>query len=336
MTGAAGFIGFHLTKRLIKNGYSVVGFDNLNEYYDLSLKEARLKELYKVSKISSNNFNFVKGDLEAADLLESLFIKYKFEKVVNLAAQAGVRYSIENPRAYINSNIVGFLNILELCRNFKIGHLIYASSSSVYGGNEKLPFSENDAVDHPVSLYAATKRSNELMAHTYSHLYRLPTSGLRFFTVYGPWGRPDMALFLFTKAIMSGKKINVFNNGDMTRDFTYIDDVAESLLRLINKPPIFNDKFDKKNPKAGSSWCPYKIFNVGNSNPTKLNKYIECLENALQKKAIRNNMPMQMGDVEATASENSNLKDWINYNPNTNVEFGINQFVKWYKSFYDV
>ena len=203
-------------------------------------------------------------------------------------------------------------------------------------GNEKLPFSENDAVDHPVSLYAATKRSNELMAHTYSHLYRLPTSGLRFFTVYGPWGRPDMALFLFTKAIMSGKKINVFNNGDMTRDFTYIDDVAESLLRLINKPPIFNDKFDKKNPKAGSSWCPYKIFNVGNSNPTKLNKYIECLENALQKKAIRNNMPMQMGDVEATASENSNLKDWINYNPNTNVEFGINQFVKWYKSFYDV
>ncbi len=336
VTGVAGFIGFHLTKKLIEKKISVVGFDNVNDYYDVNLKLERLNVLNKLSELNGTEYDFIKGDLEDSSLICSLFKKYQFKKVVNLAAQAGVRYSIENPNAYIKSNIVGFSNILESCRNFEVEHLIYASSSSVYGGNEKLPFSENDNVDHPVSLYAASKRSNELMAHTYSHLYGLPTTGLRFFTVYGPWGRPDMALFLFTKAILEGEKIKVFNGGEMTRDFTFVDDVSESLYRLLEKSPFGDKNFDKKNPIPSTSWSPFRIFNVGNSNPTNLNIYIESLEKALNKKAIRENMPMQMGDVVATASDSSLLEDWIKYKPSTTIESGIHQFVKWYKSFYSI
>ncbi len=336
VTGTAGFIGFHLTKKIIENNIPVVGFDNVNDYYDVNLKLARLKELDTLAKSNNVNYNFVKGDLEDKDLLELLFKKFKVKKVVNLAAQAGVRYSIENPSAYIQSNIVGFGNILECCRNFEIEHLIYASSSSVYGGNEKLPFSENDNVDHPVSLYAASKRSNELMAHTYSHLYKLPTTGLRFFTVYGPWGRPDMALFLFTKAILAGEKIKLFNGGEMTRDFTFIDDVSESMFRLLSKKPTEDNNFNKKNPIPSSSWSPFKIFNIGNSNPTNLNLYIESLEKALNMKAEKLNMPMQMGDVVATASDSALLEDWIKFKPSTSVENGVYQFVKWYKTFYGI
>ena len=336
VTGVAGFIGFHLTKKLIENKIPVVGFDNVNDYYDVNLKLERLNVLNKLSEQLGTKYDFIKGDLEDSNLLFSLFKKYQFKKVVNLAAQAGVRYSIENPNAYIKSNIVGFSNILESCRNFEVEHLIYASSSSVYGGNEKLPFSENDNVDHPVSLYAASKRSNELMAHTYSHLYGLPTTGLRFFTVYGPWGRPDMALFLFTKAILEGERIKVFNGGEMTRDFTFIDDVSESLYRLLEKCPFGDKNFDKKNPIPSTSWSPFRIFNVGNANPTNLNIYIESLEKALNKKAIKENMPMQMGDVVATASDSSLLEYWIKYKPSTTIESGIHHFVKWYKSFYNI
>ena len=274
ITGAAGFIGFHLSKRLIKNGNKVIGIDNLNNYYDPKLKEARLQIL----KNYDNLFTFERINLEDKDALKEIFLRYKPEIIVNLAAQAGVRYSLQNPYAYIDSNIVGFVNLLEECRTNNIKHLVYASSSSVYGGNKQMPFIESQNVDHPISLYAASKKANELMAHSYSHLFNIPTTGLRFFTVYGPWGRPDMALFLFTKNIINNEPIKIFNNGEMTRDFTYIDDIVESITRVIQKPPQKNNSFDFKNLKPNNSWAPYQIFNIGNSNPTPLMHFIKCLE----------------------------------------------------------
>jgi UDP-glucuronate 4-epimerase len=334
VTGAAGFIGFHLCRRLIHEGHSVIGVDNLNSYYDPALKKARLEQLNNTSTHQSGSFKLLVSDLEDAPKISSIFKEYSPDKVVNLAAQAGVRYSITNPSAYIQSNIVGFLNILEGCRNHDVKNLLYASSSSVYGGNTKLPFSELDSVDHPVSLYAATKKSNELMAHTYSHLYGLPSIGLRFFTVYGPWGRPDMALFLFTKAISEGVPIQVFNNGNMIRDFTYIDDIIESLIRLLSIPAKPDPDFNSLQPNSATSWAPHKVFNIGNSSPTPLMSYIEAIEKSLGIKAIINYLPMQPGDVQATSADTSLLSDYISFRPKTPVETGISRFVEWYKSFY--
>ncbi len=334
VTGSAGFIGFHLSLRLLKEGFDVIGFDNLNNYYDKNLKEARLQELYLAKQKYNMNFNFVKGSLESFDSLQKLFEQYKPNCVINLAAQAGVRYSLENPFPYIQSNIVGFENLIELSKRYKVKNFLYASSSSVYGGNTKMPFKETDPVDHPISLYAATKRSNELIAHTYSNLYNLPTTGLRFFTVYGPWGRPDMALFLFTKAILDEKPINVFNKGDMLRDFTYINDVVESVLRLILKNSNIDNKFDKSMSNPSSSWAPFKIFNIGNSRPTSLMEYIEAIEVALGRKAKYNFLPMQIGDVKATFADTSSLQDWIEYKPNTSIKDGVGKFIEWYLNFY--
>ncbi len=336
ITGAAGFIGFNLSKKIIENGKKIIGLDNFNSYYDPKLKEARYKKLLKISQENNIKIDFYKENLENNEKLENIFSKHNISIVINLAAQAGVRYSIKNPSAYIQSNLVGFGNILECCRKYQIKHLIYASSSSVYGGNTKMPFSENDAVDHPISLYAASKRSNELMAHTYSHLYQLPTTGLRFFTVYGPWGRPDMALFLFVKAILEDKPINVFNNGDMTRDFTYIDDITESLLRLIDKSPKSLNSIDKNNLKPSFSWSPFRIFNIGNSNPTKLIDYINTIESSLNKKAAINFLPMQKGDVEATFADTTSLENWIDFKPNTPISKGVSEFVSWFREFYNV
>ena len=335
VTGTAGFIGFHLCLRLIKEGFNVIGFDNVNEYYDKDLKEARLNELYIAKKKYNADFKFIKGSLETFDLLEKIFIEYKPNCVINLAAQAGVRYSLKNPFAYIESNIVGFEYLIELSKRNEVENFLYASSSSVYGGNLKLPFKEDDQTDHPVSLYAATKRSNELIAHTYSNLYNLPSTGLRFFTVYGPWGRPDMALFIFTKAIFEDKPINVFNNGDMMRDFTYINDVVESIRRLIDKPAIASKDFDQDSPKSSISWAPHRIFNIGNSKPTQLMKYISVIEKCLNKKAKINFLPMQMGDVKATYADTSSLESWIQYKPNTPIEEGVKNFVDWYLDFYE-
>ena len=318
LTGVAGFIGFHVTKRLLRQGATVIGIDNLNSYYDPALKISRLHELEKLSTHSNTPFVFVKADIQDTTTVESLFSGDFSElrqqgiapptMVVNLAAQAGVRYSLENPHAYINSNVVGFCNILEACKKFNIKHLVYASSSSVYGGNTELPFSESQNVDHPVSIYAATKKSNELMAHSYSHLYGLPCTGLRFFTVYGPWGRPDMALFLFTQAILEGKPIKVFNKGQMIRDFTYIDDIVESIIRVLNKPATPDDNFDSTNPNPASSWAPYKVFNIGNSKPIPLMEYIKELENILGKESEKIFLDMQQGDVKATSAETNSLK----------------------------
>ena len=334
VTGAAGFIGFHLCMKLIKDGIPITGFDNFNSYYDPNLKRARIQELQKVSLEKNVDFKLITGDLSDKRILKQIFLKTRPSKVIHLAAQAGVRFSIENPSEYINSNILGFLNILEFSKEFSIEHLIYASSSSVYGGNQNLPFSEGDNVDHPVSIYAATKKSNELMAHSYSHLFDLPTTGLRFFTVYGPWGRPDMAFFIFTKQILNNEPIKIFNNGNMIRDFTYIDDVVESLIRVINKTPQKNNQFNFKNPNPSSSWSPFKVFNVGNSTPTKLMEYINALEKALGKKAKKQYMPMQPGDVEKTLANNDSLEQWISYKPSTSIEEGIAKFVKWYLDFY--
>ena len=336
ITGAAGFIGYHLCKRCIKENYSIIGFDNINDYYDVNLKEARIKDLYNFSQLTKNKFTFVKGSLEDKFSLKDVFEKYSPDCVINLAAQAGVRYSIENPSAYIQSNIVGFGDLIELCRNYQIKNFIYASSSSVYGGNRNMPFSENKGVDHPISLYAATKRSNELIAHSYSHLYSLPTTGLRFFTVYGPWGRPDMALFLFTKAIFEGKPIKIFNNGEMVRDFTYIDDIVESLFRLIEKPAKSEKEFNYAHPNPSSSWAPNRIFNIGNSNPIPLMNYITEIENSIGRKAIKEFLPMQPGDVKSTYADTSNLESWINFKPRTSVKEGINKFISWYRSFYNL
>tara|TARA_B100000579_G_C22761694_1_gene819282 strand:+ start:72 stop:1088 length:1017 start_codon:yes stop_codon:yes gene_type:complete len=334
VTGSSGFIGFHLSKKLILSGEKVIGIDNMNTYYDKKLKENRLNELIKIS--DENNFKFINASLEENSIIENIFKEYKPKKVVNLAAQAGVRYSIENPSAYIQSNIVGFNNILEQCRYNEVEHLIYASSSSVYGGNKEMPFSEIHNVDHPVSLYAASKKSNELMAHTYSHLYDLPTTGLRFFTVYGPWGRPDMALFLFTEAIINDRPIKVFNKGNMIRDFTFIDDIIEGIYRVIFKTATKDSNFSKSNPNSSSSWAPYRIFNIGNSNPVSLKKYIETIEKNLGKKAIKELLPMQPGDVEATSADTKLLEDWIGFKPNTSIDDGINKFVNWFKVYYKI
>ena len=336
VTGAAGFIGFHLSKRLLERGTNVVGFDNVNPYYDTSLKQARVAHLHEVAERSATSFNLIKADLEDSKSVEAVFEAHRPQKVVNLAAQAGVRYSIENPGAYIQSNLVGFGNSLEGCRHNGIEHLVYASSSSVYGGNTQLPFSESQGVDHPVSLYAASKKANELMAHTYSHLYGLPATGLRFFTVYGPWGRPDMALFLFTKAILAGQPIKIFNDGDMVRDFTYVDDIIESLIRLLDKPATSDSSFDPESPNPATSWAPHRVFNIGNSNPTPLMDYIQALESSLGIKAIKEFLPMQPGDVPATAADTSALEDWCDFKPNTSVTVGIQNFVDWYRNYYIV
>jgi UDP-glucuronate 4-epimerase len=329
ITGAAGFIGFHLSKKLSDQGYSVTGIDNVNDYYDVNLKQSRLKVLEKES-----NFNFKKMDLSDRASLNSLFVKNKFSYVVNLAAQAGVRYSLVNPHAYVESNIVGFLNILEECRHAKVQHLIYASSSSVYGANKKMPFSVHDNVDHPISLYAASKKSNELMAHTYSALFNLPTTGLRFFTVYGPYGRPDMALFLFTKAIIEGKPIEVYNSGNMRRDFTYVDDIVESISRLIPAVAKPDSKWSGITPDPATSFAPYRIFNIGNNKPVELMRFIEVIEEKLGKKAIKNLMPIQDGDVPETFADVDDLMREVNFKPSTSIEDGVGKFINWYLDYY--
>jgi len=334
VTGAAGFIGYHLSCRLLEQGTPVVGFDNVNPYYDPALKWARIAQLEAMAAISGTPFQLLEADLEDQAAVEAAFADHKPQKVVNLAAQAGVRYSIENPAAFIQSNLVGFGHILEGCRHHRVEHLVYASSSSVYGGNTNLPFSEHQGVDHPVSLYAASKKANELMAHTYSHLYGLPATGLRFFTVYGPWGRPDMALFLFAKAMLAGEPIQVFNNGEMVRDFTYVDDIIESLVRLLDKPAAPDPAFDPANPDPATSWAPHRLFNIGNSNPTPLMTYIEALEEALGITAIKEFLPMQPGDVPATAADTAALEAWTGFRPNTSVHEGVARFVAWYQEFY--
>ncbi|MFP7288916.1 NAD-dependent epimerase [Shouchella clausii] len=329
ITGVAGFIGSLLAKRLLDTKkIEVIGIDNLNSYYDTHLKNKRIEFL------DSNNFTFYKLDISNREETFTVFDKEKITHVINLAAQAGVRYSIENPHAYIQSNLVGFLNILEASRHNKVEHLIYASSSSVYGANKKMPFSTKDAVNHPVSLYAATKKSNELLAHTYSHLYNLPTTGLRFFTVYGPWGRPDMAYFSFTKNIIEGKPIKVFNNGEMMRDFTYIDDIIEGIIRLIDKKPETNMDFNYVAPDPSSSYAPYKIYNIGNNQPVKLMDFIQTIEKHVGKKAKLEFLPMQPGDVQATYADIDDLTNAVGFSPNTSIDEGIRQFVEWYRSYY--
>jgi len=329
VTGVAGFIGMHSAKKLLDDGHEIIGIDNLNDYYDVSLKEDRLKALE-----SYKNFRFLKLDIKDQKDVLNLFKKESPQRVLHLAAQAGVRYSIQNPYVYIDSNIQGFINILEGCRAIKTEHLVFASSSSVYGGNEKVPFSEHDNVDHPVSLYAATKKANELMAHTYSHLYQIPTTGLRFFTVYGPWGRPDMSPMLFTKAILANEPIQVFNHGDMMRDFTYIDDVIASVNETLFKTATPNINFDAKHPDPATSHAPYRIFNIGNSEPVPLMHFIETIENALGKKAIKNMVDMQAGDVKVTSADTSELNQWVNFRPSTSIKEGVKRFVDWYTNYY--
>ncbi len=328
VTGAAGFIGYHVAQKLLQRGDSVVGLDNLNDYYEVSLKEARLAQLS-----GQPGFTFLKANLHDRPAVEALFNEQRFDAVINLAAQAGVRYSLENPHAYIESNIVGFMNLLECCRHHQCGHLVYASSSSVYGMNSSMPFSVHDNVDHPISLYAASKKSNELMAHTYSHLYGLPTTGLRFFTVYGPWGRPDMALFLFTRAILAGEPIKVFNNGLMQRDFTYIDDIVEGVVRVMDKPASSNPDWDSAAPDPGTSSAPYRLFNIGNNNPVLLMDYIAALEEALGKTATKELLPIQPGDVVATAADIEALVEAVDYRPHTPIKEGITNFVNWYMEY---
>ena len=331
ITGAAGFIGFHLAKRLLDDGHEVVGMDNLNDYYDPTLKERRLVILDEYPR-----FEFTKMDLASEAGMATLFSNYGFGVVVHLAAQAGVRYSIENPRAYIQSNIVGHLNVLEGCRHEGVDHLVYASSSSVYGANTSMPFSVHDNVDHPVSLYAATKKSNELMSHTYSHLYGLPTTGLRFFTVYGPWGRPDMALFKFTDKILKGEPIDVFNYGNHRRDFTYIDDIVEGVVRVMAKVPEGNPDWSGDRPDPATSKAPWKVYNIGNNQPVELMRYIEVIEDCLGKKAEKNLLPMQLGDVPDTYADVDALVEDVDYKPSTPIEEGIKRFIEWYREFYGV
>jgi UDP-glucuronate 4-epimerase len=331
VTGAAGFIGFHLSKELCKAGYTVIGIDNLNNYYDVNLKESRLNILKTLPK-----FIFHKIDSVDYKSLDSLFSQNSIRYVVNLAAQAGVRYSLTNPHAYLESNLHGFLNILEVCRHHAVKHLIYASSSSVYGANKKMPFSVHDNVDHPISLYAASKKANELMAHTYSALYNLPTTGLRFFTVYGPYGRPDMALFLFTKAIIEGKPIDVFNNGKMRRDFTYVDDIVESISRLVSKIPLPDKKWSGLAPDPASSFAPYRVYNIGNNKPVELLHFIEVIEQQLGKKATKNFLPMQDGDVPETYADVNDLMREIDFKPETTIETGVSKFIQWYKEYYQI
>jgi len=351
VTGTAGFIGSHLALKLLERGDEVVGLDNINDYYDQNVKYGRLQrtgiinDIKEGKDISENrlitsksmpNYRFIKANLEDRETLEKLFKEEKFDKVCNLAAQAGVRYSLTNPHAYVDSNIVGFVNLLECCRHNGVKALSYASSSSVYGLNENQPFSTKDNVDHPISLYAASKKSNELMAHVYSHLYGLPTTGLRFFTVYGPWGRPDMALFLFTKAIIEDRPIDVFNYGEMQRDFTYIDDIVNGVIKVIDNPPKGDPSWSGKDPDPSSSKAPYKIYNIGNNNPVKLMDFIEALENKLGKKAKKNMLPLQPGDVPSTYADVSGLIEDFGYKPQTSIQEGIDKFVDWYVDFFNV
>jgi UDP-glucuronate 4-epimerase len=331
VTGAAGFIGSALSARLLARGDEVFGFDNLNDYYDVRLKEARLARLTPHA-----GFRFVKGALQDREAVDRVFAEFVPQRVVNLAAQAGVRYSRENPRAYVDSNLVGFINILEACRHNRSEHLVYASSSSVYGGNLKLPFSVRDAVDHPLSLYAATKKANELMAHTYSHLYDLPTTGLRFFTVYGPWGRPDMALFLFTRNILAGEPIEVFNHGRHSRDFTYVDDIVEGVIRTLDHVPGGDAAFDPLKPNPGTSSAPYRVYNIGNHQPVELARYIEIIEQCLGRRAEKILLPLQPGDVPDTYADVDELMHDVGYSPSTSVEVGIARFVEWYREYYRV
>ena len=331
VTGAAGFIGSTLSHRLLARGDEVLGYDNLNDYYDPTLKEARLARL-----TPQDGFSFVRGSLEDRPALEKSFSDFKPDRVVNLAAQAGVRYSLTNPYAYIESNIVGFINVLEACRHGGVKHLVYASSSSVYGANKKLPFSVQDAVDHPVSLYAATKKANELMAHTYSHLYGLATTGLRFFTVYGPWGRPDMALFLFTRKILAGEPIEVFNHGNHTRDFTYVDDIVEGVIRTLDRVPGPDPAYDPMLPTAASSSAPYRVYNIGNNNPVKLADYIGVIEKCLGRTAEKILLPLQPGDVPDTYADVEELRRDTGYHPDTGIDVGVGRFVEWHRDYYKV
>ena len=329
ITGAAGFIGMHCALRLLDRGDEVVGVDDLNDYYDVTLKQARLDRL-----TSYANFDFIRASIEDKTAMDDLFARHRPQRVINLAAQAGVRYSLENPHAYVDANLQGFMNILEGCRHHDVEHLVYASSSSVYGGNTTMPFSESHSVDHPVSLYAATKKANELMAHTYSHLYGLPVSGLRFFTVYGPWGRPDMALFKFAKAMRDGQPIDVYNHGRMVRDFTYIDDIVEGVIRVLDKVATPDPAFDPAVPNPGTAAVPYRLFNIGNGQPTPLMDYIAALEKALGVTAKKNMMDMQPGDVPATSADTAALRDWVGFAPDTGVEVGVARFVEWYVQYY--
>lgn len=331
VTGTAGFIGFHLAKRLLDRGDRVVGLDNLNDYYDVQLKRDRLKQL-----TPHESYVHIDADLADREAVERTFAEHTFDRVVHLAAQAGVRHSIEHPRDYIQANIVAFLNVLEACRHAQTPHLTYASSSSVYGGGTRMPFSVENRVDHPLSLYAATKKSNELMAHTYSHLYGLPTTGLRFFTVYGPWGRPDMALFLFTKAILENRPIDVFNGGNMRRDFTYIDDIVTGVQRTSDQIATPDPNWDGQSPNPSTSTAPYRVFNIGNHNPVELEYFIDVIENAVGKKAVRNRMPMQPGDVPATYADIDSLTEAVGFKPDTSIEVGVNRFVAWYRDYYGV
>lgn len=346
VTGSAGFIGYHLSKRLLERGDEVVGIDNINDYYDINLKYGRLKELgiakeatgdgKRVESSLFKNHSFYKADLADKEAIEKIFKEENFDAVVNLAAQAGVRYSLENPHAYVQSNVVGFLNILEGCRHFGVKNLCFASSSSVYGLNESQPFKTSDKTEHPISLYAATKKSNEMMAHTYAHLYGISTTGLRFFTVYGPWGRPDMAPMLFSDAILNGRAIKVFNNGNMSRDFTFIDDIVEGIIKVIDNPAAPNRNWSPKEPDIASSSAPYRLYNIGNSTPVKLMDFINELEKALRKEAKKNFLPLQDGDVVSTYADVSNLVRDFGYNPNTPLGEGIARFVKWYREFYKI
>lgn len=329
VTGAAGFIGMHVAQRLLARGDTVLGLDNLNDYYDVSLKEARLARL-----VPHPGFSFHRLDIADSQGMAELFARERPQRVVHLAAQAGVRYSLTHPHAYIDANLKGFMNVLEGCRHQDVQHLVYASSSSVYGGNTALPFSEHHNIDHPVSLYAATKKANELMAHTYSHLFRLPTTGLRFFTVYGPWGRPDMALFLFTRAMLENRPIDVFNHGRMVRDFTYVDDIVEGVMRVLDRPAEPAGDFDSGRPDPATSNAPYRVFNIGNNQPTPLMDYIQALEQALGITARKNFLPMQAGDVPATAADTDELDAWIGFRPGTPVEHGVRHFVAWYRDYY--
>jgi len=346
VTGTAGFIGFYLAKRLLDRGDTVVGIDNINDYYDMNIKYGRLNETgvnkddisygKPVQSSLYPEYRFIQIGLEDRELMEELFVVEKFDAVVNLAAQAGVRYSLKNPHAYVTSNMTGFMNILEGCRHNEVKHLVYASSSSVYGLNESQPFATTDNIDHPISLYAASKKANELMAHSYSYLYNMPTTGLRFFTVYGPWGRPDMALFLFTKAILNNEPIDVFNNGNLSRDFTYIDDIVEGIVKVLDSPAKSNPNWSGENPSPGSSSAPYKVYNIGNSNPVRLMDFIEAIEAKIGKIAEKNMMPMQAGDVPSTHADVSDLERDLDYKPTTKIKDGISSFIDWYRSFYNV
>jgi len=334
VTGNAGFIGFHTARRLLERGEAVVGFDSVNDYYDPTLKEARLKELEKTAQKTGSAYTFIRANLADRAAVEDCFKKHRFDRVIHLAAQAGVRYSIENPHSYVESNLIAFTNILEACRHSQVPHLTYASTSSVYGANTKMPFSEADSASHPLQFYAATKRANELMAHSYSQLYGLPTTGLRFFTVYGPWGRPDMALFLFTTAMLAGEPIKLFNHGKHTRDFTYVDDIVEGLIRASDQPAQPDPNWNSDNPGQATSAAPWRIFNIGNNNPVQLEDYVNALEKALGVEAKRELLPLQAGDVPDTYADSSALKTAVDYQPATPVSDGVGQFVGWYREYY--